>query len=74
MNQDAQVQLHVVPPYAQPRSWAGERYDDPHFGSLFGPEQRKLDTERLAALADLVRQRLPGQGTPSTYRPIPGAD
>ncbi len=58
MNQDAQVHVHVVPRYAQPRQWAGETYVDPHFGSIFGTEQRTLGTQRLANLAGQVRQHL----------------
>jgi diadenosine tetraphosphate (Ap4A) HIT family hydrolase len=59
MNQDTQVHLHVVPRYIGPRQWAGETYDDPHFGSTFGTEQRTLGTQCLANLADHVRQHLP---------------
>lgn len=64
MNQDAQVHLHVVPRYGQPRQWAGDTYDDPHFGSLFGPEQRILDAKRLTILADQVHQHLPDRNAP----------
>lgn len=60
MNQDAHVHLHVVPRYSSAREWRGERFVDPHFGGLFGTEQRQLSREALEALRDAVRERLPG--------------
>jgi diadenosine tetraphosphate (Ap4A) HIT family hydrolase len=59
MNLDPQVHCHVVPRYAAERRWGGEVFTDPHFGSLFGPEQRVLTGPMLAALRDEVRARLP---------------
>lgn len=59
MNQDADVHLHVVPRYAAPRDWAGERFEDAHYGELFGHEQRLLDTDLLTRLAGEIRGRLP---------------
>jgi diadenosine tetraphosphate (Ap4A) HIT family hydrolase len=59
MNQDAHIHLHVVPRYSSPREWRGERFVDPHFGSLFGTEQRHLPREALEALRDAIRERLP---------------
>jgi diadenosine tetraphosphate (Ap4A) HIT family hydrolase len=60
MNLDAQVHCHVVPRYAGERRWAGGVFTDPHFGAVFGPEQRVLPADDLALLRDLVRSRLPG--------------
>ncbi len=59
MNQDAHVHLHVVPRYSSPRQWGGERFVDPHFGGLFGTEQRQLSWEALEDLRDAIRERLP---------------
>lgn len=58
MNLDAHVHLHVVPRYASPREWRGEAYGDPHYGSLFGTDERLATEETLAALAGAVRGRL----------------
>jgi diadenosine tetraphosphate (Ap4A) HIT family hydrolase len=58
MNQDAHAHLHVVPRYQGPREWAGETWTDPHFGGLFGTEQRPGSPELLGRLADELRQRL----------------
>jgi len=60
MNLDAQVHLHLVPRYIGKRRWDGEAFADPHFGGLFGTEQRKLSPGRLRKLADAVRAALPG--------------
>ena len=58
MNLDAHVHLHIVPRYASPRQWRGETYSDPHYGSLFGTEERSVTEETLEALADAVKGRL----------------
>ena len=58
MNLDAHVHLHIVPRYASPREWRGETYDDPHYGSLFGSEERSATEETLDALVDAVKGRL----------------
>lgn len=58
MNLDAHVHLHVVPRYASPRGWRGETYADPHYGSLFGKEQRPASEEMLVELAGALRSRL----------------
>ncbi|MDP9479003.1 MAG: HIT family protein [Actinomycetota bacterium] len=58
MNLDAHVHLHVVPRYASRREWRGETYADPHWGSLFGTEERLATEETLKALADAVKGRL----------------
>lgn len=58
MNLDAQVHLHVIPRYAGPRYWRGIKFEDPHWGSAFGHEQRIIDTGTLAALAKEIRQAL----------------
>lgn len=58
MNQDAQVHLHVVPRYATVRSWRGLVFDDPHWGSSFGTEQRPLDPQILGQLAAEISDQL----------------
>jgi diadenosine tetraphosphate (Ap4A) HIT family hydrolase len=58
MNQDAHVHLHVVPRYAAPREWGGETYDDPHYGGLFGTEQRPAPEPTLRLLAEELRRAL----------------
>jgi diadenosine tetraphosphate (Ap4A) HIT family hydrolase len=58
MNQDAQVHLHVLPRYASPRQWNGQLFHDPHWGRAPGHEQRPLDTDDLAQLADEIRAHL----------------
>lgn len=59
MNVDPQVHLHVLPRYRDERLWNGQVFSDTHYGSLFGSEQRILDPERLAPLADAIRGNLP---------------
>jgi diadenosine tetraphosphate (Ap4A) HIT family hydrolase len=59
MNIDPQVHLHVIPRYASIRVWEGMRFDDPHWGALFGSEQRVLSTQHLSRLSDTVRCALP---------------
>lgn len=61
MNEDRWVHLHVVPRYKCPREWAGERFEDPHFGSLFGTEQRLLGTDTLLRLSRAVAAALEGE-------------
>jgi diadenosine tetraphosphate (Ap4A) HIT family hydrolase len=61
MNQDAQVHLHVVPRYAEQRTWSGARFEDSWYGELFGRDQRILPTAELARLAAEIRGRLPGR-------------
>lgn len=58
MNQDAHVHLHIVPRYIAPREWGGETYDDPHYGALFGTEQRLASEETVRLLAEELRKRL----------------
>jgi diadenosine tetraphosphate (Ap4A) HIT family hydrolase len=60
INLDAQVHLHVVPRYSSSHEWDGQTYDDPHFGELFGAEQRILDPAALGQLSQAIRSRLPG--------------
>ncbi len=60
MNVDAQVHLHVVPRYREARTWNGHTLTDPHFGQLFGTEQRLLPAAELATLASSIRAHLPG--------------
>ena len=59
MNADARVHMHVVPRYCAERSWGGLVFSDPHFGSLFGTEQRVLEQRALALLAAAIRTHLP---------------
>ena len=61
MNQDAQVHLHVVPRYAEQRTWSGAQFEDIHYGELFGREQRILPNGQLARLATEIRGRLPSR-------------
>lgn len=58
MNEDHWVHLHVVPRYEGPREWAGERFEDHHFGSLFGTEQRVLGADALLRLSRAVAAAL----------------
>lgn len=58
MNLDAHVHLHVVPRYASPREWRGETYVDPHYGSLFGEEQRPVSGDTPDDLAAALRSLL----------------
>jgi diadenosine tetraphosphate (Ap4A) HIT family hydrolase len=62
MNQDAQVHLHVVPRYADRRTWSGAQFEDIHYGELFGGDQRYLPAGQLAQLAMEIRRRLPPIG------------
>ncbi len=59
MNADAQVHLHVVPRYRAERTWHGHTFTDPHYGELYGNEQRLLPAADLTALAAAIRARLP---------------
>jgi diadenosine tetraphosphate (Ap4A) HIT family hydrolase len=59
MNVDAEVHLHVVPRYRHDRQWSGEVFSDPHYGGLFGTEERVLELEKVADLSVAVRGRLP---------------
>ena len=58
MNADAQVHLHVVPRYVGERTWRGLTFTDPHFGELYGKEQRMLDAAALGDLAAAIRDSL----------------
>jgi len=58
MNADAQVHMHVVPRYRTERRWSGQMFTDPHFGELYGKEQRILPPADLAELASAIRARL----------------
>jgi diadenosine tetraphosphate (Ap4A) HIT family hydrolase len=59
MNLDRQVHLHVVPRYQAIRTWFDQQFDDPHWGELFGREQRVLEPDKLERLRDQIRARLP---------------
>ena len=48
-----------IPRYRAERSWGGQVFSDPHFGSLFGTEQRVLEQRALALLAAAIRTYLP---------------
>jgi diadenosine tetraphosphate (Ap4A) HIT family hydrolase len=58
MNQDAQVHLHAIPRYQKQRTWNGHIFEDPHWGSSFGPEQYLLAPDALAELARRIRNEL----------------
>lgn len=58
MNLDAQVHLHVIPRYATARRWRDLDFEDPHWGSAFGQEQRVLNPDALADLAGEIRSVL----------------
>jgi diadenosine tetraphosphate (Ap4A) HIT family hydrolase len=58
MNADAQVHLHVVPRYQAERTWNGHTFTDPHYGELYGTEQRLLPAAHLTALAAAIRAHL----------------
>lgn len=60
MNQDAHVHLDIVPRFSSPREWHGHAFADPHFGSLFGTEQKQLPPDAMEALRDVMRKRLSG--------------
>jgi diadenosine tetraphosphate (Ap4A) HIT family hydrolase len=60
MNQDAHVHLHVIPRYATRREWNGHRFDDSHWGTAFGHEQRQLPARDLEGLATEIRDALFG--------------
>lgn len=59
MNADTQVHLHIVPRYRADRTWRGLTFTDPHFGEIYGGEQRILPAGELTGLATAVRSRLP---------------
>jgi diadenosine tetraphosphate (Ap4A) HIT family hydrolase len=58
MNQEAQVHLHVIPRYQSERTWNGHIFEDPHWGSSFGPEQHLLAPDALAELARRIRNEI----------------
>lgn len=66
MNADAHVHLHLVLRYRTERRWGGLVFSDPHFGTLFDPEQRALDTAALASLAAAILTHLPQAATGPT--------
>jgi diadenosine tetraphosphate (Ap4A) HIT family hydrolase len=59
MNRDRQVHLHIVPRYETVRQWLGQQFEDPHWGDVFGAEQRVLESKALERLRDEIRARLP---------------
>jgi hypothetical protein len=38
--------------------WAGLIFTDPHFGEVFGPEQRVLSPQQLRPLREAIQARL----------------
>ncbi len=58
MNLDAQVHMHVIPRYATARRWNGQLFEDAHWGSSFGHEQKILGSPELAVLRTAVRGAL----------------
>jgi diadenosine tetraphosphate (Ap4A) HIT family hydrolase len=54
-----QVMLDVIPRYQGVRSWGGERFEDPRWGQVTVPSERRIDGAALRDLRDAVRERLP---------------
>jgi hypothetical protein len=50
----------VVPRYGEARTWNGYTFTNPHFGQLFGTEQRPIPAADVATLATSIRALLPG--------------
>lgn len=62
MNAVPHVHLHVVPRYLAPRSYAGETFDDPDYGSLATTDARRFSPEWLDHLVSELQ--LAAQGPP----------
>ena len=58
MNMDKHVHLHVVPRYRGAREWHGESCTDPHFGTLFGTEERRPPEQWMRALVGALQASL----------------
>jgi diadenosine tetraphosphate (Ap4A) HIT family hydrolase len=55
MNLDHHVHLHVVPRYRTARSYGGQAFDDPDFGSLATTPARRMTDEWLSGLVSALR-------------------
>jgi diadenosine tetraphosphate (Ap4A) HIT family hydrolase len=58
MNLDRHVHLHVVPRYRTARTYAGEVFDDPDYGSLATTPARRMTDEWLNRLVGDLRKAL----------------
>jgi diadenosine tetraphosphate (Ap4A) HIT family hydrolase len=56
MNLDRHVHLHVVPRYRTARTYAGEVFDDPDFGSLATTPAKRMTDEWLNRLVGDLRE------------------
>lgn len=65
MNMDPHVHLHVIPRYVEAREWRGETFTDPHFGALFGTEQRRPPDEWMKALVLELHEQLAASASTS---------
>ena len=63
MNMDRHVHMHVVPRYRDSREWHGESWTDPHFGSLYGAEQRHPPEPWMRDLVEELRGSLTPAGS-----------
>lgn len=52
-NQDRHVHLHVIPRYAEPRHFAGVKFDDPDYPDHYAvpAPNRRLDPQQMTELA-----------------------
>jgi diadenosine tetraphosphate (Ap4A) HIT family hydrolase len=69
MNEDAQVHLHVLPRYRSERTWRGQVFADPDWGSAVGQEQRRLPSDALAGLAQEISAELSAGNGPTSGTP-----
>lgn len=58
-NNTRQVSLDVLPRYRGVRSWGGEKFGDPAWGSVATLELRSMEPAALRDLRDAIRDRLP---------------
>lgn len=54
-----QVALDVLPRYEGVRSWGGEKFSDPDFGTAATAAERRMEPAALRDLRDAIRDRLP---------------
>lgn len=59
MNVDPHVHLHVIPRYAEPRTWRRLTFRDIDYGAAMKTSPRILHHDDLIALAEAVRESLP---------------
>ncbi len=60
-NQDRHIHMHIIPRYAQPRTFAGLVFDDPDYPNHYAvpAPQRHLPPDVLAMLARQLQQLVP---------------